>query len=463
MAAGGDVSRHGMWSSRWLFVMAAAGSAVGLGNIWKFPYLTGENGGAAFVLVYLVSIMLVGIPIMIAEVLLGREGRNSPITTMRELIQAHHRQSFWVLIGWMGVLAGFLILSYYSVIAGWALYYMWEMATGAMAGTSTAMANQTFNDFMANPWLMLLCHTLFMVATVAIVRKGVVKGLETAIRIFMPLLFVLLMVLLGYSVFSGAFGQGFSFMFDFKWEDVTAGTWLLAMGQSFFTLSLGMGAMMAYGAYVPRETSIASTVFTIAGLDTLVSLAAGLAIFPIVFANGLEPGQGPGLMFVTLPLAFGQMPLGSIFGLLFFMLIGFAAITSAISLTEPVLAYLVEEYNAKRARVAISIGVICWLLGIGTVLSFNAWADVKVDGTHTIFEFVDYITQNIMLPLGGLLIALFCAWQLPRKIVADQLGITSGGVWAVWKLLIGIVAPLGVLAVFLVTFFPCLQTLSCSG
>ncbi|MEZ5598093.1 MAG: sodium-dependent transporter [Pseudomonadales bacterium] len=463
MAAGGDVSRHGMWSSRWLFVMAAAGSAVGLGNIWKFPYLTGENGGAAFVLVYLVSIMLVGIPIMIAEVLLGREGRNSPITTMRELIQAHHRRSFWVLIGWMGVLAGFLILSYYSVIAGWALYYMWEMATGAMAGTSTAMANQTFNDFMANPWLMLLCHTLFMVATVAIVRKGVVKGLETAIRIFMPLLFVLLMVLLGYSVFSGAFGQGFSFMFDFKWEDVTAGTWLLAMGQSFFTLSLGMGAMMAYGAYVPRETSIASTVFTIAGLDTLVSLAAGLAIFPIVFANGLEPGQGPGLMFVTLPLAFGQMPLGSIFGLLFFMLIGFAAITSAISLTEPVLAYLVEEYNAKRARVAISIGVICWLLGIGTVLSFNAWADVKVDGTHTIFEFVDYITQNIMLPLGGLLIALFCAWQLPRKIVADQLGITSGWVWAVWKLLIGIVAPLGVLAVFLVTFFPCLQTLSCSG
>ncbi len=444
-------SRHGMWSSRWLFVLAAAGSAVGLGNIWKFPYIAGENGGGAFVIVYLVCVALVGVPIMMAEVLIGREGRQSPINTMRFLTRQHHRKPSWVLVGWIGVAAGFLILSYYAVVAGWAIYYILRMADGTFTGVSAEFADQAFNEFLADPWQLLMWHTLFMAITIFIVGRGVIKGLESAIRWFMPLLFVLLLVLLGYSMTSSGFGQGVDFMFGFDWGSITGEAFLIAMGQAFFTLSLGMGAIMAYGAYVPSSASITSTVITIALLDTVVAVAAGLAIFPIVFANGLEPGQGPGLMFVTVPLAFGQLPLGALFGAVFFLLVSFAAITSAISLTEPALAYLVEQYNARRSRVAISMGLFCWLLGIGTVLSFNEWADVHVVGDLTIFAFVDYLSQNIMLPLGGLFIVLFAAYALPKSVVQGQLGLSNRASELLWRALGGVVAPLGVLAVFLVT------------
>ena len=453
MALGGD-SRHGMWSSRWLFVLAAAGSAVGLGNIWKFPYIAGENGGGAFVLVYLACVLIVGVPIMMAEVMLGRAGRESPINAMRRLIEHAKASPYWVVIGWMGVIAGFLILSYYAVIAGWALYYTWRLFSGEFVGANAEFASGVFNEFLADPWQLLLWQTLFMILVVFIVRRGVTGGLEVAIRWFMPLLFVLLLVLLGYSFQSGAFDQGASFMFALNWSSLTPGAVLIAMGQAFFTLSLGMGAIMAYGAYVPRSASIGSTVFTIAALDTAVAIAAGLAIFPIVFANGLEPGQGPGLMFVTVPLAFGQLPAGAIFGGLFFVLVTFAAITSAISLLEPALAYLVEEYNAKRARVAVSLGVICWLIGIGSVLSFNLWADVHLLGERTFFDLVDHVTQNIMLPLAGLLIVLFAVYALPRTLVAEQLGITGGLGRTLWMLLAGVIAPLGVLLVFATTLWP---------
>jgi len=449
--ATGSESRHGMWSSRWLFVLAAAGSAVGLGNIWKFPYIAGENGGGAFVLVYLLCMALVGVPIMLAEVLLGREGRQSPINTMRSLIRQHKGSKYWVLVGWMGVLAGFLILSYYAVIAGWAVYYILRMAEGSFVGVTAEYAGQAFNELQASPWQMLLWHTLFMAATVYIVGRGVVRGLESAIRWFMPLLFVLLLVLLGYSATSSGFAQGWDFMFRFDWSALTAEACLIAMGQAFFSLSLGMGAIMAYGAYLPSSASIPTTVGTIAALDTVVAIAAGLAIFPIVFANGLEPGQGPGLMFVTIPLAFGQLPLGAFFGVLFFLLVSFAAITSAISITEPALAYLVERYNAKRSRVAITLGVFCWLLGIGTVLSFNAWEDVYLVADLNFFGFVDYLSQNIMLPLGGLLIVLFVAYVLPKALVRRQLGLNTSAKQMLWRILGRVVAPLGVLAVFLVT------------
>jgi len=450
----GTESRHGMWSSRWLFVLAAAGSAVGLGNIWKFPYIAGENGGGAFVLLYLVCVAFVGIPIMMAEVLIGREGRQSPINTMRKLTQQHHRSPMWVLIGWAGVLAGFLILSYYVVIAGWALFYIFEMASGALQGATAEEASDIFNRFLADPWQLIMWQTIFMVLTVFIISRGVIKGIEKAIRWFMPMLFVLLIVLLGYAVTSDGWQQGFDFMFRFDFSAVTPNSVLIAMGQAFFTLSLGMGAIMAYGAYLPGGASIASTVTIIAVLDTLVAVAAGLAIFPIVFANGLEPSQGPGLMFVTVPLAFGQLPFGVIFGTLFFVLVSFAAITSAISISEPALAYLVEEYNAKRGRVAISLGVISWVLGIGTVLSFNVWADTHIVGNLTFFDFVDYVSQNVMLPLGGMFIALFCAYVLPKTVVGTQLGISSGAVALLWKLVCGVIAPLAVLVVFLGTLFP---------
>ncbi len=450
----GTQSRHGMWSGRWLFVLAATGSAVGLGNIWKFPYIAGENGGGAFVLIYLACVAFVGIPIMIAEVLIGREGRLSPINTMRTLTQQHHRKRAWVLIGWMGVLAGFLILSYYVVIAGWALSYIWRMADGSFAGATGAFADQTFNDFLADPWQLIFWQTIFMAGTVYIISRGVIKGLEKAIRWFMPLLFVLLAVLLGYAVTSDGFAQGWDFMFGFDWDAIDQDAVLVAMGHAFFTLSLGMGAIMAYGSYLPSGTSIAQSVVIIAVLDTAVAIVAGLAIFPIVFANGLEPSQGPGLMFVTLPLAFGQMPLGAVFGTMFFVLVSFAAITSAISISEPALAYLVEQYNVKRWRVAVSLGVICWTLGLATVFSFNVWSDVylldafKTFAGKTIFELIDYLTVNVMLPLGGMLIAIFAAFALPKTVIGAQLGLQSGFPAGLWKVVCGVIAPAGVLLVF---------------
>lgn len=447
------------WSSRWLFVLAAAGSAVGLGNIWKFPYIAGENGGGAFVLIYLVCIAAVGIPIMVSEVLLGRQGRSSPIHTMRKLAKASGRSQRWSVLGWMGVLAGFLILSYYAVIAGWAVNYVWLSGSGAFEGASAQAVGQSFDDFLASPFELIAYQTAFMILTIWIVGRGVTQGLEAAIRWFMPLLFLLLIALLVYSFNSGGFDQGFAFMFDMKWDAVTADSWLIAMGQAFFTLSLGMGTMMAYGAYVPDDANLGTTVVTIAALDTLIAVAAGLAIFPIVFANGLEVAQGPGLTFVTLPLAFGQMPFGSIFGALFFLLLSFAAITSAISLTEPALSFLVEEYNAKRQRVAISLGVICWALGLGTVFSFNIWSDVTFVGGLTFFDSVDYFSQNILLPLGGMLITFFAIWLLPRGMVEQQLGIENPILGWAWKVVAGIVAPLGVLAVFLSTIWPMLSGL----
>jgi NSS family neurotransmitter:Na+ symporter len=445
---------QGRWSSRWLFVLAAAGSAVGLGNIWKFPYIAGENGGGAFVLIYLVCVAFVGAPIMISEVLLGRKGRASPINAMRNLAQQAGASGRWSIVGWMGVLAGILILSYYAVIAGWALNYVWLTGSGALAETSAQVATSTFEQLQQDPLQMVGWHSLFMFFTIWIVARGVSRGLETAIRWFMPLLFVLLLVLLGYSASSGGFAQGWAFMFDFNWEVVGPETWLIAMGQAFFTLSLGMGTMMAYGAYVPDDSSIGSTVLTIVALDTFVAVAAGLAIFPLVFVNGLEVGQGPGLMFVTLPLAFGQLPMGALFGTVFFVLVSFAAITSAISLTEPAIAFVVEEYNAKRSRVAVSLGVFCWLLGLGTVFSFNIWADVKPLFGMNFFELVDQLSQNIMLPLGGLLIALFAVWVLPQNIVREQLEVTSERVMLLWRIVGGVIAPLGVAAVFVYTLLP---------
>ena len=454
-----DNSPKNRWSSRWLFVLAAAGSAVGLGNIWKFPYIAGENGGGAFVLIYLVCIALVGIPIMISEVLMGREGRSSPIHTMRMLAKKAGRSERWALLGWLGVITGFLILSYYAVIAGWALNYFWLTANGTFDGASGDFVAQAFTDLQADPLRMIAYQTAFMVVTIWIVGRGVTAGLERAIQWFMPALFILLIVLLIYSFNSGGFAQGWAFMFDLKWDAVGPEAWLIAMGQAFFTLSLGMGTMMAYGAYVPEDAKLSTTVVTIALLDTVVAIAAGLAIFPIVFANGLEVSQGPGLTFVTLPLAFGQLPFGAFFGAVFFILISFAAITSAISLTEPALAYLTEEYNAKRQRVAISLGVVCWVLGLGTVFSFNIWSDFFVVGELNFFGFVDYLSQNIMLPLGGMLITIFAAWLLPRDIVNRQLGISSRAVSWAWRIVAGILAPLGVLAIFIYTVWPLIQSL----
>ena len=359
-----------------MFILAAAGSAVGLGNIWRFPYIAGENGGGAFVLVYLVCILLIGVPIMVSETLLGRAGRMSPINTMRDLARRSGAFAGWQMIGWMGVITGVLILSFYGVIAGWAMYYLVEMASGTFIGASAEFTATKFDFFTGNAGAVVSWQTLFMLLTAVIAALGVRRGLETTVKYLMPSLYLLLAMLVFWAATeSGHFLEGVLFMFAFKAHQFTIDAVLAAMGHAFFTLSLGMGAIMAYGAYLPKDTSIFGAATTIAILDTVVALLAALVIFPIVFANGLESSAGPGLMFVTLPIAFGQMPGGQFFGTLFFLLVTFAAITSAISLVEPILAWMVEKFEASRPACAMIVGLVIWLFGLGTAFSFNLWQD----------------------------------------------------------------------------------------
>lgn len=442
-----NTSIHGQWSSRWIFVLAATGSAVGLGNIWKFPYITGEYGGGAFVLVYLVCVAAIGLPIMMAEVMLGRRGRRSPINTMRTLAKAEGRNGIWSWIGWMGVAAGFLILSYYSVIAGWALAYVFRTASGVLQVTDSVTVKNIFGELVSDPEKLLAWHTIFMVMTMVVVARGVKHGLETAVRMLMPALLILLLVLVGYALNSGHFGEAVEFLFKPDFSKLDAGAILTAMGHAFFTLSLGMGAIMMYGSYLPGNSSIATTSITISIADTAVALLAGLAIFPIVFAfPALEASAGPGLIFQTLPLAFAQMPGGQFFGTLFFILIVLAAWTSSISLVEPAVAWLVENHGMSRIMASVSVGMAIWLLGIATILSFSAWAfefnflgTVKQNG---IFDILDILTANIMLPLGGLLIAVFAGWMMKVKHSKDELAIQNDTGYQVWLFLIKFVAPL---------------------
>jgi len=441
-------SIHGAWASRWIFILAATGSAVGLGNIWKFPYIAGENGGGAFVLVYLICILMVGVPIMMAEVFIGRRGRQSPINAMKDVaIEANHSGK-WSFVGWMGVLAGFMIFSFYSVVAGWVLYYIAGMGTGDFISIGSDDAGKVFNDLLADPQTLLIWHTIFVAMVMVVIVGGVKKGLENAVKLLMPALFILLLIMLGYSMQTEGFSQGFDFLFHFDFSELSWNAVLIALGHSFFTLSLGMGAIMAYGSYMPKKTSIGGSVITIAAMDTIVALIAGLVIFPIVFANGMDPGAGPGLMFVTLPVAFGQMPGGQIFGFVFFLLVGIAAWTSAISLIEPAAAWLVEKFGWSRVPACIALGLVVWGLGIAALGSFNFISDFKMMGFN-VFDFLDFMTANVMLPLGGLFIAIFAGWFVTRKMAEDELAISSPLLFNAWYIALRYVSPVAVAAIFI--------------
>lgn len=448
-----EQSIHGIWVNRWTFILAATGSAVGLGNIWKFPYMTGVNGGAAFVLIYLIFIACIGIPVMLAEILLGRRGRSSPINTMHLLADEAKATRFWGGIGWMGALAGLLILSFYSVVAGWAVAYTWLTVQGTFSGESADKVVATFGSLLANPRELVWWHTLFMGMTLGVVVHGIHKGLERAVRVMMPALFLMLVGLLIYSMTLDAFGRSVDFMFSVDFSRLNRESILSALGHSFFTLSLGMGAIMAYGAYMARGQNLAKTVVTIGVLDTVVALMAGLVIFTIVFQNGLEPAAGPSLMFQTLPLAFANMPGGVVIGTIFFLLVTFAAWTSAISLAEPAVAWAVESTRLTRLQASLIVAVIAWTLGVGCALAFNHWADVKftVDGLFSLnfFDLLDKLTTNILLPLGGLLICIFVGWVMDRAIVRAEADLHHPQLYRVWSFLVQIVAPAGILVVML--------------
>jgi NSS family neurotransmitter:Na+ symporter len=441
-----------MWSSRLAFILAATGSAVGLGNIWRFPYTAGEYGGGAFVLVYVLCVAAIGLPIMMAEIMLGRRGRQSPINTMKSLTRDEGASPLWQLLGWMGILSGFLILSFYSVIAGWTLAYVFRAGSGQFGGADAAAAEAMFSALVADPERLLAWHTIFMIMTGLVVARGVASGLERAVRWLMPALFVLLVVMVFYAAQAGDFAAGLEYMFypDFAELGAHPGEAILsAMGQAFFSLSLGMGAIMIYGSYLNSRASIGQNAMIIATMDTLVALLAGMAIFPIVLANGLEPGSGPGLIFQTLPIAFGQMPGGALFGTVFFVLLVFAAWTSAISLLEPLTAWLVENRGFSRPRAAALGGIVVWLLGIACLLSLNAWSEITVFGKGFL-DLFDYLTANILLPLGGVCIAIFAGWIMRRASTEDELGLPAHSLaYRIWLVLVRFVAPACVVLVFL--------------
>ncbi|NYT71938.1 sodium-dependent transporter [Halomonas sp. QX-2] len=437
---------HAQWSSRMTFVLAAAGSAVGLGNIWKFPYMVGESGGAAFVFVYLLCIALIGLPILVSEWLLGRRGQKNPASTMSELARTAKKPKAWAIVGISGIVGAFLILSFYSVIGGWSLYYTVNSVSGAFSGQDADGIGALFNGMLSNPGLLLLGHSVFMLLVIGIVARGVTKGLEGAVRILMPVLALLLVVLIGYGMTTGHFGEALTYMFNPDWSKLTAETVLAALGHAFFTLSLGMGIMMAYGSYLGKEIDLLQTARTVIIMDTIIALGAGLAIFPIVFANNLDVASGPGLIFVTLPLAFGNIDGGLLLGLMFFLLLTFAALTSAISLLEPVVEFIEERTPLSRVMATVVAGVGAWLLGIAALLSFNVWSEPLLFGLG-VFDLLDTLTSKIMLPLTGLGAILFTAWCLERSSVEDELGLSATGK-SVWNIIARYVAPAGVIAVF---------------
>ena len=435
------------WSSQTVFIMAAVGSAVGLGNIWKFPYIVGDNGGGAFVLVYLACIAIIGLPILLSEIALGRAGQANPVQAMANLAHESQASRLWAGLGFNGVLAGLLILSFYTVIAGLALAYFFNSLQGLFVGIEAQHAQELFAGTVSNPWTLLFWHSMMVLLTILIVSRGVRGGLEKAINFMMPGLLLILLVLLGYATTTGAFGQSWAFMFSADFSKLSWQAVMVAMGHAFFTLSIGLGTMMAYGAYVGKEMSIAKASLWIVVMDTLIAVLAGLVVFSIVFANDLAPGAGPGLLFQTLPIAFGQMGAGWLFGTLFFLLVVMAALTSAISLIEPAVSWFEQNWGYSRSKSAWMLGGLVWFVGLGTVLSFNYWETLYIVGERNFFALLDFITSSIMLPLGGLFIGIFVAWAMLPETRQAQIDL-KGRLLGLFNFSLRYVTPFAVIFVF---------------
>ena len=441
-------SSHGQWSSRVGFILAATGSAVGLGNIWKFPYMTGQSGGAAFVITYLICIAFIGLPILVMEWLVGRRGQKNPIHAVEDVAVQNGRSKAWKIIGISGVVGSFLILSFYSVIGGWAVDYIIITGSGTFNGMDGKATETLFTDFLGNPGQLLIWHTVFMALVIAIVAMGVSGGLERASKLLMPALALVLVILVGYgAIFTDALGQAAAYLFSPNWSAIDGKVVLAALGHAFFTLSLGMGIMLSYGSYIGKNVDLLKTARTVVILDTVIALVAGLAIFPLVFAHNLEPSAGPGLIFITLPIAFGNMTGGAVLGALFFILLTFAALTSAMSLLEPTVELLEEKTPLSRKAATVVAGSAIWLLGVACLLSFNIWSDVMILGNN-IFDALDKLTSKFMLPLTGLAIIVFGGWFINQESIRQELGL-SGGVYTVWKIVSRFVAPIGVIIVFI--------------
>ena len=433
-------------------ILASAGSAVGLGNIWRFPFETGNHGGAAFILIYLGCVLFFGIPIMVAEFSIGRHSRANTAGAYQKLAPGTH----WHWVGRMGVLAGFLILGYYSVVAGWTLEYIVQAGMNAFAGQSANDFIASFNGFIAHPWRPALWMAVFMLMTHFIIVKGVEKGIEKSAKIMMPMLFLLLIVLAVCSVSLPGARAGIEFLLKPDFSKVNGNVLLGAMGQAFFSLSLGMGCLCTYASYFRNDTNLPKTALNVGWIDTMVAILAGFIIFPAAFSLGIQPDAGPSLLFITLPnvfqQAFGNLPwLAVILSIMFYVLLALAALTSTISLHEVVTAYLHEEFNLTRGRAAKLVTAGCTFLGVLCSLSLGVGKELTVFGL-TLFDLFDFLTAKIMLPLGGFFIAIFTGWYLDKRIVWEEVsnnGTLPKVVYRIWLFLLKYIAPIGIGFIFI--------------
>ena len=460
------------WSSRTAFILASVGAAVGLGNIWRFPTLAGENGGGAFVLVYLACVVLIGLPLMLCEFVVGRAGQSDAVTSVTRVAEQSRVSRRWNAFGGLEIISGFLILSFYSVVAGWVIHFVWlsggdflgNLFAGdpfgtAFQGQSQEAVSGQMGELFGNVTTLLVCHALFMAATIWIVASGVGDGIERAATWLMPAFFVLLLGITIYGAFTGEFARALAFLLTPDFSKLTAPAVNDALGQAFFSLSLAAGGLITYGAYVGREVKLGPTAGMITFADTLVALVAGLMIFPIVFAVGLDVSAGPTLIFQSLPIAFQTMPGGGLIGLLFFVLIFFAALTSSISLLEGPTAWAIDRFGWARRTAAWVIGGVAFLIGVFCALGYNVLSDVRPLGFWNIFaetdilDTLDGVTGKIMMPLAGLLLAIFVGWRADRRLVDEQSGL-SGGTLAAWRFLVGWVAPIAVALILLFGLFP---------
>ncbi len=403
------------WGSRAGFILAAVGSAVGLGNIWRFPTIVGQSGGGAFLIVYLLIVFVIGIPLIIGELAIGRRGKSNIVTAFKKISP----QGKWWIIGTLGVTIGFVVLSFYSVISGWAIAYMFKFATGGMASPGLAGASNAFEALVSHPYIPLIWHGVFLALVVFVVILGIHKGIEKASKILMPILFALLIALVIRSVTLEGSLEGIVWFIEPDWSRISLSTVLGALGQVFFSLSLGMGTIITYGSYLGEEEKIPSNSVIIAAADVGIAVLSALIIIPAVFAYGVEPDLGIPLIFVTLPLVFGALPLGNIFGTLFFALLVIAALTSGISLLQVVVAYFTESFEWGTKKAAIITGAIIFALGIPSALSMGLLEDVKILGLSVI-DMMDALSSKLLLPLSGLLTALFLGWVWkPKSAIAE--------------------------------------------
>ncbi len=434
------------WASRLGFMLAAMGSAVGLGNIWRFSYVTGENGGAAFLLIYILCILLIGLPIVMAEFTIGRRAQSDVVGSFQKLAPGKP----WVIAGILGVASAFIILSFYGVIAGWTVRYFFNYLTGAFWSAPAGGYENDFVGFITSPAQPIFWQFLFMAITVSIVYVGVKKGIERANKILMPLLAIIVIVLAAYSLTLGGASEALAFLFTPDWSALgNPDVYLAALGQAFFSLSLGMGALITYGGYLSKQEKLPGAAVGVVSLDTLFAIVAGLMIFPAVFAFGIEPGAGPGLVFITLPGIFDNIALGGLFGLLFFFLLAAAALSSAVSLLEVAVAYFIRKFDWTRKKASLIIGGIIFLLGIPSSLGIGPWGNITIIGGRDILDSMDFIASNIFLPLGGLIIALFMGWGWKKADALTESDLGNTGFGNAWVFILRWIAPVAILIIFL--------------